>query len=47
MERLNQFFSYFTRELLVQEKLGFEDIPGLMDEYNELEDIYFGKTQSR
>jgi len=26
-------------------ELGFEDIPGLMDEYNELESIYFGKTK--
>ena len=26
-------------------ELGFEDIPALMDEYNELEDIYFGKTK--
>jgi len=26
-------------------ELGFEDIPGLMDEYNELENIYFGKTK--
>ena len=26
-------------------ELGFEDIPGLMDEYNELEDIYFGKIK--
>jgi len=26
-------------------ELGFEDIPGLMNEYNELEDIYFGKTK--
>jgi len=26
-------------------ELGFEDIPALMDEYNELESIYFGKTK--
>jgi len=26
-------------------ELGFEDIPVLMDEYNELENIYFGKTK--
>jgi len=26
-------------------ELGFEDIPVLMDEYNELESIYFGKTK--
>jgi len=26
-------------------EVGFEDIPGLMDEYNELENIYFGKTK--
>ena len=26
-------------------ELGFEDIPGLMDEYNELESIYFGKIK--
>ena len=26
-------------------ELGFEDIPSLMDEYNELENIYFGKTK--
>ena len=26
-------------------EVGFEDIPGLMNEYNELEDIYFGKTK--
>lgn len=26
-------------------ELGFEDIPSLMEEYNELEDIYFGKTK--
>lgn len=26
-------------------ELGFEDIPVLMDEYNELEDIYFGKIK--
>ena len=26
-------------------ELGFEDIPALMNEYNELEDIYFGKTK--
>jgi len=26
-------------------ELGFEDIPRLMDEYNELESIYFGKTK--
>jgi len=26
-------------------ELGFEDIPGLMDEYNELDSIYFGKTK--
>jgi len=26
-------------------EVGFEDIPGLMDEYNELESIYFGKTK--
>ena len=26
-------------------ELGFEDIPTLMDEYNELENIYFGKTK--
>ena len=26
-------------------ELGFEDIPGLMNEYNELENIYFGKTK--
>ncbi|HSA98150.1 MAG TPA: lysine--tRNA ligase, partial [Candidatus Nitrosotenuis sp.] len=26
-------------------ELGFEDIPALMDEYNEIEDIYFGKTK--
>jgi len=26
-------------------ELGFEDIPALMDEYNELEDIYFGKIK--
>jgi lysyl-tRNA synthetase class 1 len=26
-------------------EVGFEDIPALMDEYNELEDIYFGKTK--
>lgn len=26
-------------------ELGFEDIPSLMDEYNELEDIYFGKIK--
>lgn len=26
-------------------ELGFEDIPGLMDEYNEIENIYFGKTK--
>ena len=26
-------------------ELGFEDIPALMDEYNELENIYFGKTK--
>lgn len=26
-------------------ELGFEDIPTLMDEYNELEDIYFGKIK--
>ena len=26
-------------------EVGFEDIPSLMDEYNELEDIYFGKTK--
>ncbi len=25
-------------------ELGLADIPGLMDEYNELEDVYFGKT---
>jgi len=26
-------------------ELGFEDMPTLMDEYNELENIYFGKTK--
>ena len=26
-------------------ELGFEDIPSLMNEYNELEDIYFGRTK--
>jgi len=26
-------------------ELGFEDIPGLMNEYNELEDIFFGKIK--
>jgi lysyl-tRNA synthetase class 1 len=26
-------------------EVGFEDIPSLMDEYNELENIYFGKTK--
>ncbi len=26
-------------------ELGFEDIPSLMNEYNELEDIFFGKTK--
>jgi lysyl-tRNA synthetase class 1 len=26
-------------------ELGFDDIPSLMDEYNELENIYFGKTK--
>lgn len=26
-------------------ELGFEDIPSLMDEYNELEDIFFGKIK--
>lgn len=26
-------------------ELGFEDIPSLMNEYNELEDIYFGRTR--
>lgn len=26
-------------------EVGFEDIPGLMDEYNELENIYFGKIK--
>ena len=26
-------------------ELGFEDVPALMDEYNELENIYFGKTK--
>lgn len=26
-------------------ELGFEDIPALMDEYNEIEDVYFGKTK--
>jgi len=26
-------------------ELGFEDIPALMDEYNELENIFFGKTK--
>jgi len=26
-------------------ELGFDDIPSLMDEYNELEDIYFGKIK--
>ena len=26
-------------------ELGFEDIPALMNEYNELEDVYFGKTK--
>ena len=26
-------------------ELGFDDIPHLMDEYNELENIYFGKTK--
>ena len=26
-------------------EVGFEDIPALMNEYNELEDIYFGKTK--
>jgi lysyl-tRNA synthetase class 1 len=26
-------------------ELGFEDIPVLMDEYNELEDIYFGRVK--
>jgi len=26
-------------------ELGFEDIPSLMNEYNELEDIYFGKVK--
>lgn len=26
-------------------EVGFEDIPSLMDEYNELEDIYFGKIK--
>ena len=26
-------------------ELGFEDIPSLMDEYNELENIYFGKKK--
>jgi len=26
-------------------ELGFEDIPALIDEYNELENIYFGKTK--
>jgi len=26
-------------------EVGFEDIPALMDEYNELESIYFGKTK--
>jgi len=26
-------------------EVGFEDIPGLMNEYNELESIYFGKTK--
>ncbi len=26
-------------------EVGFEDIPALMDEYNELENIYFGKTK--
>lgn len=25
-------------------ELGFEDVPSLMDEYNELEDVYFGRT---
>jgi lysyl-tRNA synthetase class 1 len=26
-------------------EVGFEDIPTLMDEYNELENVYFGKTK--
>ncbi|RNJ75711.1 MAG: lysine--tRNA ligase [Nitrosopumilus sp. H13] len=26
-------------------ELGFDDIPGLMNEYNELEDVYFGRTK--
>ena len=26
-------------------ELGFEDIPNLMDEYKEIEDVYFGKTK--
>ena len=26
-------------------ELGFEDIPSLMDEYNELEDVYFGRIR--
>ena len=26
-------------------EVGFEDVPALMDEYNELENIYFGKTK--
>jgi len=26
-------------------ELGFEDVPSLMDEYNELEDVYFGRTK--
>ena len=28
-------------------ELGFEDIPSLMNEYNELEDVYFGRIKSR
>jgi len=33
------------KKLTGARELGFEDIPGLMDEYNELESIYFGKTK--
>ena len=35
MEHQNPYCYYFTKELQVARELGFEDIPALMDEYNE------------
>ena len=45
MERLKSISSLTYKRITGARELGFEDIPGLMDEYNELENIYFGKMK--